>query len=139
MMPYCNNLKMGDPVLDVVRSRKGTVAAQPRESSTNVQIEFEGNTAAIYVPIRQLRLIVDGQPEDVPPHDGELPAAAPRATGPRPAKPVVVAAGTDVTKPLHERRAYLKGVMEEMNKEFAAMRAEVETLDKALALLEGQP
>lgn len=86
--PFCNNLRKDDVVLhgpltnwrgNPAKGRRAVVAMQPRETSTNVAVIFDGTESVRYVPVQDLRLIVDGKPEDVPPYNGELPGDKPRA------------------------------------------------------------
>lgn len=69
---FKNNLR----TLDIVMhgDRKAVVWGQPRESSTQVQVMYPGCKAPRYVPVVDVRLIVDGKPEDVPPIDGVPPS-----------------------------------------------------------------
>jgi hypothetical protein len=99
-MPFTNNLRKGDPVLDKHSNRKGVVQMDPRATSLRVAVLFEGNTAQRYVPVGDLRLLnaKGGEPiEDVPPVDGELPPAATQ----EPRTPTLPRAQTE------EARAYL--------------------------------
>jgi hypothetical protein len=73
MTPFCNNLRKGDVVVETLSKRTGTVQMNPRPTSLNVSVLFDGLSAQRYVPLKQLRLVVDGRPEDVPPIDGKLP------------------------------------------------------------------
>jgi len=70
-LPYCNNLKKGDHVLDVVSKTRGKVAADPRENATTASVSF--GISIRRIPVADLRLIVDGVPEDVPPCNGTPP------------------------------------------------------------------
>lgn len=59
--------------------RRAVVAMQPRETSTNVAIIYDGTESVRYVSLRHLRLVQDGKVlEDVPPYNGELPGDKPR-------------------------------------------------------------
>jgi hypothetical protein len=78
MMPFCNNLKKGDSVEISGSGRRGVVAMQPSETARRVSILLEGLVTPRYFPVLQLRLVVDGKAETVPPIDGELPPALPR-------------------------------------------------------------
>lgn len=70
MIPFCNNLRKGDEVEHAVSKRRGVVDSNPRETSAQVQIVYDGTHSCRYVPIMDLRLLVDGKPEEVPPCDG---------------------------------------------------------------------
>ncbi len=70
--PFRNTLAKGDRVLDVTTGRFGTVARQPRPLATSTAIVIDGNSTPIYHHLSILRFVVDGRPEDVPPHEGEL-------------------------------------------------------------------
>lgn len=132
MTPFCNNLRDGDPVLDISSRRPAKVVGQPRESSVNVKVLFQGTNTPRYVSIRHLRLVVDGKPEDVAPHDGELPPdVAPVPVHPPPHS----TAGLDARDVIKEQRDRLKTKMDAMNKEFAGYREQVERLDAALLAL----
>lgn len=72
-MPYHNNLTRFDEVFHVPSGRRGNVVNQPRESATLVKVELAGGAKPRYFPIDDLRLIVRGVPEEVPPYDGEIP------------------------------------------------------------------
>lgn len=91
-MIYCNNLKKGDRVMHAVKKRFATISAQPRETSVLVQVIWDGTKAVQSAPVMDLRLIVDGRPEDVPPVDGEPPGFKPKALLPRPRPPFVAPA-----------------------------------------------
>lgn len=130
MSAFCNNLRDGDPVLDVESKRPAKVVGQPRESSVNVKVLFQGTNTPRYVPLAQLRLVVDGKPEDCAPHDGELP---PDVT-PVPIPPHSIA-GLDARDVIKEQRDRLKTKMDAMNKEFVGYREQVERLDAALVAL----
>ncbi len=84
MMPFRNNCQQGDEVVDVVLNRKGVVAMTPRERSTKTAVRFGGNVTAVYVGVARLRLLVNGQPETVPPCDGELPPDSTLDDDPKP-------------------------------------------------------
>lgn len=132
MTVFTNNLRSADPVIHAVSRRPGKIVAQPRESSVNVQVLFQGSNTPVYVHISKLRLVVDGKPEDVPPYDGEIPVKQEDELRPM--------AGTkyDGTDPRHviqAQRDRLKSKMDEMNKEFAGYREQVERLDAALLAL----
>lgn len=68
--PFCNNLRLGDPVLYTKNGRYGKVAATPRESSRRTKILLKDGARPYYLPVEHLRLLVDGTPEDVPPCNG---------------------------------------------------------------------
>lgn len=131
MTPFCNNLRDGDPVLDVESNRPAKVVGQPRESSVNVKVLFQGTSTPRYVPISQLRLVVDGKSEDVAPHDGEVPGVDHRSPVPRVVKPVTY----DVREALRAQRQVLQEKMAAMNEEFKGYREEAERLDAALKAL----
>lgn len=84
-LPFCNNLRKGDPVQ--YQGRRGVVASQPRESSALTQVLFDGIKSPRYLPVLDLRLLIDGVPEDVPPCDGVPPGAKPRAANTSPIAP----------------------------------------------------
>lgn len=130
MTPFCNNLRDGDPVLDLATRRPAKVVGQPRESSTNVKVLFQGTNTPRYVPLAQLRLVVDGKPEDCAPCDGEIPVKQDEAP-----VPPASTAGLDARDVIKEQRDRLKTKMDAMNKEFAGYREQVERLDAALLAL----
>lgn len=132
MTPFCNNLRDGDPVLDVESNRPAKVVGQPRESSTNVKVLFQGTNTPRYVPLALLRLVVDGKPEDCAPHDGEIPVKEEETPVCPPARST---AGLDARDVIKEQRDRLKAKMDAMNKEFAGYREQVERLDAALVAL----
>lgn len=87
-LPFCNNLRKGDQVLCMLTKRRGIVANDPRENSRQSAVTFEGTNSFRYLFVKNLRLIVDGKPEDVPPCDGVAPGdvlerVAPKPTAPR--------------------------------------------------------
>lgn len=82
-MIFCNNLKKGDLVYHAVKKRVAEIAMQPRETSATVQVVYEGTKSNQSAPVMDLRLIVDGKPESVPPVDGEPPGFKPKAVLPR--------------------------------------------------------
>ncbi len=43
--PYRNNLQHNDRVFDTTTKKQGKVANNPRESSVNVQVIYDGNQA----------------------------------------------------------------------------------------------
>lgn len=72
-LPYCNNLRLGDEVEIASSKRRGIVTTQPRQSSAGAQVRVHGLKTALYYHVSNLRLVVDGKAEDVPPIDGEVP------------------------------------------------------------------
>lgn len=69
---YRNNLVKNDRVFHVPTKRQAKVDKDPRETSRQVSIIFDGINTPRYVDIRELRLMPDGRtPEDVPPCDGD--------------------------------------------------------------------
>lgn len=130
--PFCNNLRDGDPVLDVESNRPAKVVGQPRESSVNVKVQFQGTNSTRYVPLAQLRLIVDGKAEDCAPHDGEIPAPAQEDEVPPARRETKFVDPRDAIK---ARRQYLQEKMAAMNEEFKGYREEAERLDAALKAL----
>lgn len=84
-LPFCNNLRKGDEV--DFHGRRGVVHSQPRETSTKVHVLFDGINTPRYVPVIDLRLVIDGKPEDVAPIDG-VPAGQPEPTKQPQHKPI---------------------------------------------------
>ena len=83
MSPYCNNLQKGDVVLDVKSGRRGVVSMQPREKSLSAQVTLDGTNSVRTMRVKDLRLVLNGTPEDVAPHNGEWPVVdAPPAPAP---------------------------------------------------------
>ena len=77
-MPFTNNLRKDDRVYDKATLRFGNVQMNPRAASLKISVLFDGAKTQKYVPVGDLRLVVDHKVvEDVPPIDGELPNAAP--------------------------------------------------------------
>lgn len=132
-MAFSNNLQQNDRVLDTVSGRQGKVARTPRSpEQRRTSIVFDGNSAAQYLDVMQLRLIVNGKtPEEGPPVDG---------TPPEDEKPVPTAAAnghvlTAALDALKKERAHNVEDMDELDKRFRALRDANEKLDKAIALL----
>jgi hypothetical protein len=128
-LPYHNNLKVNDHVLDVESKRPGIVVKTPRGDATTAFVKLQGDAVGKRVYVGRLRLVFDGKPEDVAPIDGEIPTA----------KEVAAAVERSDEEPvdaLKRQREKNKLKMEAMNREFAGLRMLNDRLDKAIAALE---
>lgn len=67
---FKNNLVKGDPVLEVPTGNRGVVFRKPRESSRHATVLLDNYKTPRRIHIKNLRLVVEGEPEDVPPIDG---------------------------------------------------------------------
>lgn len=84
MTEFKNNLRTGDQVLDTVKGRRALVDRTPREKSRGVSLTYDGTASSRYADVMELRLIVNGEPEEHPPVDGvppEIENAQPLPTG----------------------------------------------------------
>lgn len=70
-LPYCNNLRKDDVVEVASTLRRGVVATGPREQSRTVAVLLHGTNTPRYLDVLDLRLVVDGKSEEVPPIDGD--------------------------------------------------------------------
>lgn len=86
MTRFKNNLKKEDRVRDVASNRSGKVATNPRESSRYVAVIYDGNNSPTSVSIKNLRLMIDGRPEDTAPCDGDPDEPRPGDARPEPPK-----------------------------------------------------
>lgn len=131
--PFKNTLRTGDQVFDVKAKRRAVVYAQPRESSRNVSVMYDGTASSRYVDVMDLRFIPPGQkePEEVPPIEGEPPAlvekpAKPEAPAPKPSGPL---------QALEAALAKNKAEMVEHEMRFLALRGENDRIEKAIEAL----
>ncbi len=131
MLPFCNNLKKDDRVAHSQSKRQGTVDAQPRESSRNVSVIWDGNTAPIYVDVMDLRLVLDdkGTLDEHPPIDGEPPEKKTRA-------PETVLAPPNALAALKTERDGIAKQMREIEDRFKFLKTQKERLDGAIQFLE---
>ena len=124
MIPFSNNLRLGDPVFDTVTQRPGVVSATPRESKRNVRVRLQGDKTPKRLDVMKLRLVVDGKPESVPPVSGEPPAPPPDQ---KERTPVQV---------LRDQKDKNQAIMDKMTEEFKALRHLNDRLDRAIEALE---
>lgn len=75
MTEFNNNLRTGDQVFHVGRKQRGIVDRDPSPKSRETRVIFDGMVNAKRADVMDLRLIVNGEPEEHPPIDGEPPAA----------------------------------------------------------------
>lgn len=140
MTAYRNNLQRGDEVLEVLSRRRGTVANTPRETSPTAAVTFSGLKSPQPVLVKNLRLFVNGKPEDEPPCDGEAPAVI--LAPDRPARPAVDPAGAPsgqreskaVISLKAQRDANLAEIAS-IEKRFKVLKAENEKLDRAVEIM----
>lgn len=136
--PFSNNLDKNNRVIDVISNRQGKVNVQPRESTRMTKVLFDGKSAAVYVDVMNLRLVLDGkQAEDLPPIDGEpppLPADRPQAA---PARTLIE--GGDATAVLKAELEMNRQLMAALELQFKALRSKNDKLEQAIAILEGRP
>lgn len=135
LLPFCNNLKKGDPVLDTQSNRPAKVARTlASDQQRSVCVRFQGTITDRYVDVMRLRLIVNGQPEELPPIDGEPPSLKREAPSPWPdPKP-----DADPLAMLKAKKTAHADEIAEMEARCRVIRAEDERLDKAIAALEGK-
>lgn len=125
MSDFSNNLRVGDTVLDTDSRRQGEVV-ETSEHKRNIRVKFPGGVNARRLDVMKVRLVVDGNPEDVPPVTGEPPTAAVARQD---------AATHGALGALKAERAELSSRMDRMNKEFAAMRTRIDKIDNAIVML----
>jgi hypothetical protein len=134
MSTYRNNLQKGDRVMHAPTKRVGTVAVSPRESSRNTSILWQGSSQAKYVDVLELRLIVNNQPEEVPPCDGAPPGRETAASLAASSSGGGYANGS--IESLKRDRDLLDQQMNEMNEKFKKLREYRERLDRAIQVLD---
>lgn len=78
MTPFKNNLREGDEVLNVRTRKQGRVIETPAPQAKRVKVLGVGGQRFREADVMDLRLVVDGKPEDAPPIDGD-----PNDSGPR--------------------------------------------------------
>lgn len=75
---FKNNLVQGDRVFCVPTSRFGTVNWSPRKPDQRmICVLLDGTSSPRYFDVLEVRLVVDGIAEDVPPIDGKAENAPP--------------------------------------------------------------
>jgi hypothetical protein len=77
--PFRSTLRAGDRVWSVALKRFGLVDRDARGNGWKTSITFDGTNSSRYVNLLNLRFVEPGAKlpaEDVPPHDGDAPAAA---------------------------------------------------------------
>ena len=75
MTEFHNNLRTGDQVFHVARKQRGIVDRDPSPKGRETRVIFDGMVNAKRADVLDLRLIVNGVPEEHPPVDGEAPAS----------------------------------------------------------------
>lgn len=125
MSDFSNNLRVGDTVLDTDSRRQGEVV-ETSEHKRNIRVKFPGGVNARRLDVMKVRLVVDGNPEDVPPVTGEPPTAAVARQD---------AATHGAVASLKAERAQIVAEMASMNLKFTGMRARLEKIDKAIDVL----
>lgn len=137
LTPFCNNLKAGDRVMDVKSKRQAKVQRTPQDDTSRMTcIIYEGTTTGRYVDVMDLRLILNGRIEEVPPIDGEAPPLNSIKSKVR-----VTSDFGRPTDPLSMLKAQKQAHAEEiktMEDRCRTIRAEDERLDRAIAALEGK-
>lgn len=145
LRPFRNNLEKGDQVLHVPTGRRGIVAGKPRpDTKRRTYVLFDGMKAPLPLDVLDLRFIVDGTPEEVPPIDGEI-ADAP------PLEPAVIFSRRspanrssddgeklNPVENMRQLRAKNAEEIEQLTAKFKALKAENERLDQAITILEGK-
>jgi len=101
MMPFCNNLRKDDTVEIAANGRRGRVVMQPRESSRSVCVLLDGVSSWRYIPVADVRLVVGGVAETVPPIDGEIPRGGAPAPATLPVAPTFEARCQPLKVPAH--------------------------------------
>lgn len=129
MIPYCNNLRAGDVVLNIETKRNGTVAKDPRDDARTVLVKLDGTNSAIRFHVLKLRLIVDGKPEECPPISGD-------PGEPDPEQPKISRSSDDPIPVLKATRDGIAKHMEAIEGEFKGLKERRDRLDKAIAALE---
>ena len=131
MSTYRNNLKKGDPVIAKDTRRPGEIAADVRHNSRTVMVKFQGVPTPQRVDVLQLRLVVDGKPEDCPPIDGQPPERLQK-----PARSTAESTGGDAVNVLKASRDQLNQELEEMSARFKALRERRDKISQAIDILE---
>lgn len=71
--PYCQNTRQGDEVLVLPEKLTGVVDRTMPDHATSVPVRLPHRSTRRWVSVQDLRLFVDGKPEEVAPHDGVFP------------------------------------------------------------------
>lgn len=134
MADFQNNLRVSDKVFDVVLKRNGLVSVVS-EGKRLVKVIFDGNKNAKTCDVSNLRLVVSGKPEDVPPFEGTLPIGqAPKA--PRPtAHPAVQLVAVTPLESLETKLAANNTRRDVIQKEYVALGHENGRIENAIAAL----
>ena len=124
-----NNLVKDDPVWNAHLKRMGVVV-EARKERRNVKVRLLGNKNVRNIDVTDLRLVVDGKPEETAPFDGPLPPKdGPRRRSER------VEVASDPIEVLRAQRARNDRRMASLTDEFKALRAHNDRIDAALAAL----
>lgn len=134
MADFANNLRVGDKVLDVESGRNGLVSVVS-EKRRLTKVILDGNTNAKTCDVTNLRLIVNGQPEDVAPFSGPLPEAGQPPKPGAPAYPAVRLVEVTPLESMEARRSAIKNRREVLQKEFVDLGKEDERLEQAIKVL----
>jgi hypothetical protein len=124
MTAYANNLRKNDPVIDANTKRPGKVAADVRETSRTVLVQFQGESSPRRTDVMDLRLVVDGRPEEIPPINGVPP---PRAGAAR--------SRNDALESLKADRAAVDAEMRIIEGQFKDRRERRDRLDQAIKIM----
>ena len=128
MLPFCNNLRKGDRVLDSASGRPGIVDMNPRETSRSVSVVLQGIKTHRRFDVMNLRLIVDGKAEDHPPVDGMPPEPV---NGHKREDPKE----EDAVHSLRTDRQKCASEIESMNDRAKVLRSKIDRIDRALLVL----
>ena len=130
--PYRNLLRLNDRVYDTATKRQGKVANNPRETSVTVAVQYDGNNSPTALHISRLRAMPDGKtPEDVAPHDGEIPLRDTPVTFKTKA-PAPEINALDILRTSRQRNT---DEMATLEKRFKTLKADNEKLDRAIEVL----
>ena len=132
MSAFCNHLTKGDRVLNTKLGREGTIAAKPRETSRYVQIQYDNRTSVGSADVMDLRIILDGRAEDVPPVTGEPPERQTRTEAQESEEDAVLTT-------LRAQRARHDNTIQELEHKLRMERSAIERLDRAIKVLTDQP
>lgn len=136
-LPFCNNLKKDDPVLDTVSNRPARVARTPQSDQQRmVALTFQGTNSSRYIDVMQLRLIVNGKPEPDAPVDGTPPPFNEKIiTRSNSTHGIPTTTEKTPLQMLQDKRASNLAEIETMTKRATDLRLEVNRIDKAILAL----
>lgn len=134
MSAFKNLLQKDDVVMHCESKRVGKVACNPMSTNVTPLVIWQGTSSPQAAHIAKLRLVVNGKPEDVAPHDGDLPSTAPQPAK-RPLPLHTAAPGTSALEALRNERDGIVAAMNAMEIRFKELKLTKERMDQAIAVL----